>query len=283
MAGNFWKSSHYQQWILNREHLAGKRSEDLKILTEVEYHKVMIFLANVIQSIGEAVKVPQQVIATATVYLKRFYIQYTFQSCDPLLLAPTSIYLASKVEEFGPLSNHRLIKITQDIIKQKYSYAFTDFNYTIKHVWDCEFYLLELIDCCLVVFHPYRPLIRYVNDLTKNNSIQGDIQGDILSVAWNVVNDTYRTDVILMYPPYMIALASLHVACIMQSTEDAAREWFSLLNVDMDKLMEISAMIVDLYDIWNNFDSKTEMEQLLNKIPKPCLTLDSKKLDSSKK
>lgn len=269
MAGNFWTSSHKKLWLLNREHLTKERAEDLKILTENEYQKVMIFYANVIQSIGEAVKVPQQVIATATVYLKRFYTKYSFQSCDPLLLAPTCVYLASKVEEFGPLSNSRLVTMTQNIVKQKFSYAFSEFAYTIKQIWECEFYLLELIDCCLVVFHPYRPLIQYVKDIS-----QSETGGDLLSTAWNVVNDTYRTDVILLYPPFLIALASLHIACITQNAEEMARDWFSELNVDLDIVMEITVIILDLYDVWNNFDQKTEMEGLLKKIPKPCLALN---------
>lgn len=270
MAGNFWKSSHNQQWIFDREHITSQRKEDLKILSETEYQKVMIFFTNVIQSIGEAVKVPQQVIATAIVYLKRFYTKYSFQSCDPLLLAPTCIYLASKVEEFGPLSNTRLMTMTQNVIKQKFSYAFSEFGYSIKQLWECEFYLMELVDCCLVVYHPYRQLIQYVNDLKISDS------SDILAKAWSILNDTYRTDVILMYPPYMIALASLHMACLSHGVEEKVRDWFVDLNVDIDKLVEITVIIYDLQEIWTTFDLKTEVEGLLKKIPKPCLTLDNK-------
>lgn len=50
----------------------------------------------------------QQVIATATVYFKRFYARNSIKCIDPLLLAPTCILLASKVEEFGVISNNRL-------------------------------------------------------------------------------------------------------------------------------------------------------------------------------
>lgn len=61
------------------------------------------------QVLGEQLKLRQQVIATAIVYFKRFYARNSFKCVDPLLLAPTAIFLASKVEEFGVISNTRLI------------------------------------------------------------------------------------------------------------------------------------------------------------------------------
>ena len=97
----------------------------------------------------------------------------------------------------------------------------------MNHVLECEFYLLELMDCCLIVYHPYRPLFQYVQDMG-----QEDI---LLSLAWRIVNDTYRTDLCLLYPPFMIALACLHVACVVQQKD--ARQWFAELSVDMEKVI----------------------------------------------
>ena len=50
MAGNFWESSHYQQWLLERHDLMKHRQADLKVISEEEYQKVMIFFANFIQA-----------------------------------------------------------------------------------------------------------------------------------------------------------------------------------------------------------------------------------------
>lgn len=71
----------------------------------------------VIQILGEQLKLRQQVIATATVYFKRFYARNSLKCIDPLLLAPTCIFLASKVEEFGVISNSRLITTCQTVGK----------------------------------------------------------------------------------------------------------------------------------------------------------------------
>ncbi|KAG7275622.1 hypothetical protein CRUP_021949 [Coryphaenoides rupestris] len=159
MAGNFWQSSHYLQWVLDKQDLMKERQKDLKFLTEEEYWKLQIFFAN------------------ATVYFKRFYARYSLKSIDPVLMAPTCVFLASKVEEFGVVSNTRLISAATSVLKTRFSYAFPkEFPYRMNHILECEFYLLELMDCCLIVYHPYRPLLQYVQDMGQEDML--------LPLAW---------------------------------------------------------------------------------------------------
>uniref|UniRef100_A0A8C2CVF6 Cyclin-C n=1 Tax=Cyprinus carpio TaxID=7962 RepID=A0A8C2CVF6_CYPCA len=189
MAGNFWQSSHYLQWVLDKQDLMKERQKDLKFLTEEEYWKCN----------SAALYFMQQVIATATVYFKRFYARYSLKSIDPVLMAPTCVFLASKVEEFGVVSNTRLISAATSVLKTRFSYAFPkEFPFRMNHILECEFYLLELMDCCLIVYHPYSPLLQYVQDMGQEDML--------LPLAWRIVNDTYRTDLCLLYPPFMIAL-----------------------------------------------------------------------------
>ncbi|KAF7490871.1 Cyclin-C [Sarcoptes scabiei] len=260
MSGSFWRSSHFQQWLLTKQDLARERHSDLQILSEEEYQKLIIFFANFIQALGEQLKVKQQVIATAIVYFRRFYVRNSFRCIDPLLLAPTCLFLASKVEEFGVISNNRLISTCQQVVKTKFSHAYPqEFPYRINQILECEFYLMEIMDCCLVLYHPYRPLLQFLQDWTSKESI--------LSTAWNVVNDSYRTDVCLLYPPHQIALACLHLACVI--TQKDHKHWFAELNTDLDKVLEISKFLLNLYEMWNNFDEKKEISELLLKMPKP--------------
>ncbi|KAF7254536.1 Cyclin-C [Varanus komodoensis] len=248
------------QWILDKQDLLKERQKDLKFLSEEEYWKLQIFFTNVIQALGEHLKLRQQVIATATVYFKRFYARYSLKSIDPVLMAPTCVFLASKVEEFGVVSNTRLISAATSVLKTRFSYAFSkEFPYRMNHILECEFYLLELMDCCLIVYHPYRPLLQYVQDMGQEDML--------LPLAWRIVNDTYRTDLCLLYPPFMIALACLHVACVVQQKD--ARQWFAELSVDMEKILEIIRVILKLYEQWKNFDERKEMTSILSKMPKP--------------
>jgi len=71
------------------------------------------------QVLGEQLKLRQQVIATAIVYFKRFYSRNSMKCVDPLLLAPTAVFLASKVEEFGVISNSRLVTTCHQVLKLK--------------------------------------------------------------------------------------------------------------------------------------------------------------------
>ncbi len=174
--------------------------------------------------LGEHLKVRQQVIATATVYFKRFYARNSLKNIDPLLLAPTCVFLASKVEEFGQLSNSRMISTCQSVgrrlnfflfnsdkikyvlicenvsVKTKFTHAYSsqEFPYRANHLLECEFYLLENLDCCLIVYQPYRPLLQMIQDIGHEDQL--------LSLAWRLVNDSLRTDVCLLYAPYQIAI-----------------------------------------------------------------------------
>ena len=92
----------------------------------------------VIQQLGETLKLRQQVIATATTFLKRFYARNSLRCIDPLLLAPTSVFLSSKVEEFGVISNSRLISTCQTVgewVILVYIYLFILFLFILKGYW----------------------------------------------------------------------------------------------------------------------------------------------------
>ncbi|XP_022101920.1 cyclin-C-like [Acanthaster planci] len=262
MAGNFWQSSHCNQWILDPQILMRDRQKDLMSISEEEYQKVMIFYCNIMQAIGEQLKVRQQVIATGMVYFKRFYAKHPLNSIDPLLVGPTSIFLASKVEEFGVITSSRLMNACQSVVK-KFAYAIPnqEFPFRMTQVLECEFFLLEIMDCCLIVFHPYRPLMQYVADLG-----QEDI---LLPLAWRIVNDSLRTDVCLLYPPYLIALACLHMACVISQKD--TKHWFAELNVDLDKVLEITQQILKLYELWKSYDEKKDIPAILAKVPKAQL------------
>lgn len=202
MAGNFWHSSHHQQWILDKQDLIRERT-DLTFLTEEEYQKLFIFFANLIQVMGEHLKLRQQVNATATVYFKRFYSRNSLKCIDPLLLAPTCIFLASKVEEFGVISNTRLISTCANVIKNKFNHAYQqEFPYKANQILECEFFLLENLDCCLIVYQPYRPLLQLIQDM-------GPQEDQLLSLTWKLINDSLRTDVCLLYPPYQVGILLL--------------------------------------------------------------------------
>ena len=60
-------------------------------------------------------------------------------------------------------------------------------------------------DSSLIVFHPYRCLIEYASDA-------GVTERSVLPLAWNVVNDSLKTNAPLIFPPYLTALGECAVS-----------------------------------------------------------------------
>lgn len=145
-------------------------------------------------------------------------------------------------------------------VKNKFGYAYSqEFPYRTNHILECEFYLLENLDCCLIVYQPYRPLLQLVQDIGHEEQL--------LTLAWRIVNDSLRTDVSLLYPPYQIAIGCLQIACVILQKDHKA--WFAELNVDIEKIQEIARYIINLFELWKTYDEKKEIQALLAKMPKP--------------
>ena len=137
--------------------------------------------------------------------------------------------------------------------------AYILFIILFLQVYECEFFVLETMNCCLILYHPYRSLVQYVKDINEDDNF--------LSLAWRIVNDSFRTDICLIYPPYQIALAAVYMASVVRQRD--ASEWFKELCVDMEKILEITQEVLKLYEILKTYDEKKEMPAILAKAPKP--------------
>ncbi|CAH8591502.1 unnamed protein product [Dicrocoelium dendriticum] len=230
----------------------------------------------------------------------------SLKTIDPWLMAVSCLFLASKVEEFGVLSQKNLLASCRNVVHAHYSAYFPDgfgYPYRAQDILECEFILLEAMDCSLIVFHPYRPLVQFCEELRPQLHELADL---LLERAWWIINDSFRTDVCLHYPPYIIALGCLQTAFVLLANNTdllsgssnssnvtgssgrhtyfahqpqpsvnpltVADRWFSELNVDMDKVLEVTRQLLSLYDLWRRFDESAEMPSLLlKKIPKPTV------------
>lgn len=59
-----------------------------------------------------------------------------------------------------------------------------------------------------------------------------------LQICRGLVNDTYKMDLILIYPPHLIALACIYIASVLKEKETTA--WFEELRVDMNTVSILS-------------------------------------------
>ncbi|KAG0255795.1 hypothetical protein DFQ27_006067 [Actinomortierella ambigua] len=201
MAANYWTSSHATNWILDRRKLQEAVQEDLEYVDIDTLTKIKMWYYN--RKIGKRLQFRQQVVATAIVYFKRFYTKHSIRLTDPSLVAATCIYLACKVEECPQHIKHIISEMKAALANHG------GFDYDTSSVAEFEFYLLEELEFYLIVYHPYRDLILIAKDLKLEESN--------LQTAWFVINDSYRTDVCLLYAPHMISLAALYIICVLHS------------------------------------------------------------------
>ncbi|KAF9914498.1 hypothetical protein BX616_008170 [Lobosporangium transversale] len=203
MAANFWVSSHATHWILDRRRLDEAMKEDLEYVDIATLTKIKLWYYNLIGKICKRLQFRQQVVATAIVYFKRFYTKNSMRSTDPSLVAATCIYLACKIEECPQHIKHIIVDIKVVLADHG------GFDYDTSKVAEFEFYLLEELEFYLIVYHPYRDLTIIAKDLRLEESN--------LQAAWFVINDSFRTDVCLLYAPHMIALAALYIICVVHA------------------------------------------------------------------
>ncbi|XP_039027545.1 cyclin-C1-2-like isoform X2 [Hibiscus syriacus] len=215
MAANFWTSSHFEQFLDPEEVDVVHQQDKDKGITLEEFKLVKMHMTNCIQKLAQFVKVRQRVVATAVAYMRRVYTRKSMSEYDPRLVAPTCLYLASKAEESTVQARLLVFYIKKLNSDEKY-------RYEIKDILEMEMKILEALNYYLVVFHPYRTLVQ------------------------GLVNDTYKMDLVLIHPPYLIALACMYIASVYREKDTTT--WFEELRVDMNVVKNISMEILDFYE-----------------------------------
>ncbi|XP_024975076.1 cyclin-C1-2-like isoform X1 [Cynara cardunculus var. scolymus] len=248
MATNFWTSTHYKE-LLDQEEVDVVHNVDKERgITLDDFKLIKLHMTNYIARLAQNVKVRQRVIATAVTYMRRVYIRRSMSEFDPRLVAPSCLYLASKSEESTVQARLLVFYIKKLHADEKY-------RCEIKEILEMEMKILEALNYYLVVFHPYRALSQLVQDAGMSEATQ---------LTWGLVNDTYKTDLILVHPPYLIGLACIYVASVLKEKENTA--WFEDLRVDMNVVKNIAMEILDFYDTHKTI-SDERVTAAMHKLP----------------
>ncbi|XP_078176269.1 cyclin-C1-1 isoform X2 [Carex rostrata] len=253
MAANFWNSSHWL--LLDPDEVDTVHALDKERgITQEEFRLIKIHMSFHIWRLAQQVKVRQRVIATATTYFRRVYTKKSMTEYDPRIVAPTCLYLASKAEESTVQARLIVFYIKKMGLSDK------RYLFEVKDILEMEMKLLEALDYYLIVYHPYRPLLQLLQDAGIT---------DLTQFSWGLVNDTYKMDLILIYPPYMIALACIYIASVLRDKDTTA--WFEELRVDMNVVKNISMDILDFYETYKVDPQKgipeDRINPIMNKLP----------------
>ncbi|KIL59534.1 hypothetical protein M378DRAFT_131439 [Amanita muscaria Koide BX008] len=333
MAADFWSSSHYKRWMVDRASINQARAVDILYVDnhDPEYFDFLnIYFANAIMKLGRRLSLRQRVIATAIIFFKRFYLKNSYCETDPFLVIAACCYLAAKAEECPVSIKQVALESKAHFSQEIHNVKSTNFDHT--RIAEMEFYLVDDLESDLTIYHPYRTLTALckpdpssssssnTNTATTNNTnptlpdtepeegeaieypspssgthslnpslnhpidegprYWGTGQGQLelpdggFQRAWFIINDTYRSNICLIYPPHLIAVAAICLTVVfhppsrseivphLPSSSSTAKvgqppdtilTFLASLNVSFPLVATIIQEIVSLWTLWDRY------------------------------
>lgn len=220
-------STQFRNWRFSKEQLAQKRSvlnvaaveavrrviesntpgasKDVSFLNaDEELLLVRHYLTKVVQLCGHF-RFPEEVEATATTYIKRFYLTNTVMDWHPKNVMLTALFLATKTTN-NPISLD--------------SYAAHIPKTEPADVLELEFLVAQSLGFDFAVWHPHRALWGAWLDLQNVTQLPPPELDQIYNQAIGHVRASRLTDAEFIYSPAQIA-----AACISLASPQAANTW----------------------------------------------------------
>ncbi len=302
MAANYWDSTQAKYWTFAKAELAEDR---IKLEAQnpqlqgnyplPDRRLLSIYMQQSLVKLARRMNIRQQALATAQIYIKRFYLRVEIRKTNPFLIMATAVYLACKMEE----SPQHIRLMLGEAARQWPELGVTESS----KIGECEFALISTLQSRLIVHHPYRTL----NELAPLFGLSHEEQ----TFAHNIINDSYNTDLALLYPPHIIAITTMFLAIVlrpagqptglqnyassssplqspggMQTSPSAGTpamsaamaqnalvsglsglkqagpklgkmvDWLAESKVDMNAIVDATQEMVSLYDVWEQFDER---------------------------
>lgn len=262
MSASYWYSSQRNSWQLKPREIAEKRARIAALDRQLAQKGVpilkgdtntRIFLHQQIQKLGMRLAMRQIILATAEVYLSRFLLQASPNEVNVYVLVAAVLYLAAKVEE-APVHIRTLLLEARNCWPEFMPADFT-------RLAEMEFYLMEALDCNVAVHHPYRSLTQLAGPCGLMD----------LNNVWAVINDSYVTDAMLIYPPHIIALAAICISVTTSETKAGDMALFmAQSNIQIEQVAEVCELLIALHTQWPKYNEVT----VKNNVKKSLLKLN---------
>lgn len=292
MAANYWESTQRRNWQYTREQLAElrKKLEDeepnlVQMYPLPQIRHMSIYFNQQIARLGKRLGVRQQAMATAQVYIRRFYTKVEIRRTNPYLVIATAVYLACKMEE---CPHHiRLLVAEGRTLWPDF------FSSDTSKLGECEFFLISEMSSQMIIHQPYRSLtsLQSIFSLTAEES----------ALAWSIINDHYMTDMPLLFAPHIIAVMAILLALVLrpnttglQSASGSAgniasaahqvlntgskganggvqaadskvqrlQEWLAESDIDIEAIVDCTQEIISFYEVQEQYNEKLTKEQI---------------------
>ncbi|KAF9296019.1 hypothetical protein BGZ88_000889 [Linnemannia elongata] len=169
--------------------------QDFKYLTVEDELTLLGFYERRIVKIFQYWKLPSYVMATAVVYMKRFFLENTVMDHHPKDVMLTCMFLARKTEN--------------------YLMSIEDFSKVLKSpaesILQLEFLVCKTLRFHFTVHHPYRPCLGFFFDMQAVTENMSKLQ-KVYERALTLIDTALHTDLCFLYQPSQIALATMRIA-----------------------------------------------------------------------
>ena len=246
MSADFWSLTQRTKWQLTRYSLLENRRKLLLLERKMIHnglikdhpgvvydYNMRIYLHNLLIKLGRRLNIRQVALATAEVYLARFLLRVLLKEINIYLLVTACVYVACKIEECP--QHIRLITLEARNLWPEYV------PQDVTKLAEFEFYLVEELDLYLIVHHPYRLLIQlkeYFQGQEQQGNCNFSITDEEVQNAWSIINDSYITDVHLLYQPHILAITAMYMTIVFGHGEKEEKR--PPLDIQIDDLMEPS-------------------------------------------
>jgi len=289
MAANYWDSTQAKYWTFSKSELATLRTGLAQASPQLhtkfplpDQRHLSIFVQSHLSKLARRLNLRQQALATAQVYIKRFYLRVEIRKTNPYLIMATAAYLACKMEE----SPQHIRLMLGEAARQWPELGVTE----TSKIGECEFALISTLGSRMIMYHPYRAL----------GELQGTfgLSSEESTLAHSIINDCYNTDLPLIYPPHIIAITAIFLAVILRpagqpaglqtyaqqplhsptpsisgSTAQSALQgfaglkqagpklgkavdWLAESKVDMEAIVDATQEMVSLYECWESYSER---------------------------
>ncbi|PLB53020.1 cyclin-like protein [Aspergillus steynii IBT 23096] len=242
------------QWLFTDEELTRTPSQldGMKLEAENTSRSKGV---NFITQVGIMLKLPQLTLATAAVYLHRFFMRFSMvdlpqrPGMHPYPIAATSLFLATKVEENVRRMREivvaccRVAQKQPNLVVDEQSKDFWRWRDTILHHEDM---VLEAICFDLQLEQPYRILYDFICffGVSENKPLR--------NAAWAFVNDSMFTVLCLQFTARTIAAAALYAAArhcdVGFQDDDSDQPWWEQIDVDLTQVRRACTRMAQLYE-----------------------------------
>ncbi|XP_057424261.1 cyclin-H1-1 isoform X2 [Lotus japonicus] len=176
--------------------MSAEKHSRVKPLSIEEEQCIKVFYENKLQEVCNNFHFPHKIQATALIYFKRFYLQWSVMEHQPKNIMLTCIYAACKIEE-----NHVSAEELGKGISQDH-----------QMILNNEMIVYQSLEFDLIVYAPYRSVEGFMNDMEEFCNA-GDAQLQMLKTLQDTakleVDKMMLTDAPLLFPPGQLALAAL--------------------------------------------------------------------------